>query len=974
VLAVLAISPPTVPQVSAEETAGIYGRVTDGATGTPIANASLVAWYRELGTFSLSPIPVDWKLGDAAVTGSDGRFNLTQVDPTKVETSSGYGWRRRGRISGKSWRVCVVSDDPATPGVDYVPTQIQIFEEDRNVSVQLFPSGSLTIEGEIRFVEAGEPPQIYQFNVADPVTGQAVTLTSGLAEYGPYTDYFLAIGARTVVVPVNTSFTLTLAAVNREVSLSPSGFEPLDHGEARVVQVDPVLAAVNLDTVQRQAANTSRVLVDAEATGYYLAAERQDLVKVTNLIASAIDKSTAASYAAAFVDLREAYLLAAEITRVITDNIVEASRSVIFLVLFFALSAAAMAYIFASRPATKLALTLGFDALFVTLFFVVYPGARYVPLQTFALYAGAALGATLLTAFVVPRVLLSREVSVLSLAKRNLVRRRTRTLLSVASVMVIAMSFVALTSFSTPYGFQVRLSHTLPKHADALLVRKPTRSDAYNPSYTPTTQLIAFTPLSRLTLDWVAGTPGIQAVAPKVENTPLVLGLGEANVGILRSDTTVQPLLGVVGVHPSSEVAFTQLSELVVAGAYLDDGDVDGCLLSTALAAKLEVDVGATLLLDSGGGSTPLTLVGLLDDRRLQSLTDLDRQSFLPKKILLLGFGEESTQTMVTCDAAEVIVVNWASAFDFPFTAFARIGLLPAASTSSSELARQLALEYDFWVWNAVAGSVFFNGLTAYMELKGLAVLVPWAISVLMVMVTVLNAMFERRREIAILSSVGLNPSNILGVFTSEAAMIGVFGGGFGYLLGLGAYPLLATFSAGVIVRQKISAVWSLGSIAVALITVVASSLLASRYSLAITPMLRRRWRSTEQVIRRDAALVFPLPFRIDAERVGSLLRYIGARLDDAIGRYAFDVQGPPIEVTAPTDATANPAVLRSNYYLMGVKPDVAVGNCPFEVRATRERDGGLYALELTCFSLNESWAYATADFVRQSVIAWREG
>ena len=44
-----------------------------------------------------------------------------------------------------------------------------------------------------------------------------------------------------------------------------------------------------------------------------------------------------------------------------------------------ALSAAAMAYIFASRPATKLVLTLGFDALFVALFFTAPVDAAAAP-------------------------------------------------------------------------------------------------------------------------------------------------------------------------------------------------------------------------------------------------------------------------------------------------------------------------------------------------------------------------------------------------------------------------------------------------------------------------------------------------------------------------------------------------------------------------------------------------------------------
>ena len=34
----------------AEDTAGIYGVVSDGITGEPLVNALLVAWYSELGT------------------------------------------------------------------------------------------------------------------------------------------------------------------------------------------------------------------------------------------------------------------------------------------------------------------------------------------------------------------------------------------------------------------------------------------------------------------------------------------------------------------------------------------------------------------------------------------------------------------------------------------------------------------------------------------------------------------------------------------------------------------------------------------------------------------------------------------------------------------------------------------------------------------------------------------------------------
>ena len=103
------------------------------------------------------------------------------------------------------------------------------------------------------------------------------------------------------------------------------------------------------------------------------------------------------------------------------------------------------------------------------------------------------------------------------------------------------------------------------------------------------------------------------------------------------------------------------------------------------------------------------------------------------------------------------------------------------------------------------------------------------------------------------------------------------------------------------------------------------------------------------------------------------LLGHLGTRIEDEVGRYAFDVHGIPIEVKEQTDDPAEPVVLRSNYYLIGAKPDVAIGNCPFEIRAIREPDGDTYTLELTSFSQNEKWAYATADFIRQHIIAWRE-
>ena len=92
------------------------------------------------------------------------------------------------------------------------------------------------------------------------------------------------------------------------------------------------------------------------------------------------------------------------------------------------------------------------------------------------------------------------------------------------------------------------------------------------------------------------------------------------------------------------------------------------------------------------------------------------------------------------------------------------------------------------------------------MEGEGLPLIIPWAIVVLNVVVTMLNSLFERRREINILSSVGLNPAEIASIFVAEASIMGFIAGGLGYLLGLSFYRLMPLLGLTLEVQQKVSA------------------------------------------------------------------------------------------------------------------------------------------------------------------------
>ena len=151
-----------------------------------------------------------------------------------------------------------------------------------------------------------------------------------------------------------------------------------------------------------------------------------------------------------------------------------------------------------------------------------------------------------------------------------------------------------------------------------------------------------------------------------------------------------------------------------------------------------------------------------------------------------------------------------------------------------------LSREYRFWAASGGVAHAAFMG--SQIGGKGLPILVPWAIAMLNVVVTMLNSMYERRKEIDILSSIGLNPGHISGIFIAEATIIGVIGGGLGYLLGLGWYPLMAQFSFAPVVAQKVSIGWCVAALGISVSSVVFGALIAQRRSTELTPSKRKKW------------------------------------------------------------------------------------------------------------------------------------
>jgi hypothetical protein len=163
----------------------------------------------------------------------------------------------------------------------------------------------------------------------------------------------------------------------------------------------------------------------------------------------------------------------------------------------------------------------------------------------------------------------------------------------------------------------------------------------------------------------------------------------------------------------------------------------------------------------------------------------------------------------------------------------------------------------------------------SYLEGKGLPLIVPWVIVVLNVVVTMLNSMYERKKEIHILSSVGLNPAQIGTIFVAEASIIGLTGGGIGYLMGMVLYKGMSLFGVALEVEQKVSAFWSLASIGIAMTAVVMGAVASLRSSTVITPSLQRRWRISGEKEGTFKPWEIMMPVRLLPEQVPNFKEYV---------------------------------------------------------------------------------------------------
>ena len=741
-----------------------------------------------------------------------------------------------------------------------------------NLSLRLLPGALVTLKGIIYSVHASGLGGSFSATIVNPQSGSPLFRgTSNLAQYDVFSRWFLLLDSSHIIAPADLPFKLKVETAlylkeawmkgyRKDITLDidDSG-QPfyLEKGDKIVIDLSARSLRESLGEVRGMFQEVTSLLDDAQNSGFMVFEERDSLAKVEQKIDDEAQRYLSnREYEKTWVALRTAFTNMNIIYLNIHNMRSVSSSSAIYLPSVLSVFAIILAFFLFEEKRRKIILGPVIYAVFLIVFFFIYPGVVIILNEGITLFLASIIMsfiATMAIVFGVPRIWKEREVegevslrsaaaTIFSIGKRQIKRKKIRGFFTILSMALLILAFTSLTSFGAVYGIISEIASKNPFY-DGILVKR----------------LVNVTSVLPLPLDFheSENLPKVlrtKFLAPRIENWPT-----SEPFATLVSPVTGKsvPLYGLLGIDIANESMFTNIDDIIVKGEseYLTGNEV---LISMSLANALGVHENEDVHLYIAGVERlmrNLAVKGLFGDEEYMSLTDIDGQSFGPLRFFSDG-------SLEACNSTEVILMNWRTLVGLQqeakvlmgeeapqFVMLSKIVFQPLEWSELDSIVNMLVLVFDYNMYVSFDGIITHYYLGTYMEAKGaMELIIPLVMVGLNVGTVMLNAVYERRKEIRVLSMLGLNPAHISATFVAEAITIGMVGGSLGYLFGLGFYRVMALFEQGFMVREKLDWWWSAIAFAIALSASVISAIRPAMLAVSMyTPSKVRRLKISEK-------------------------------------------------------------------------------------------------------------------------------
>ena len=464
----------------------------------------------------------------------------------------------------------------------------------------------------------------------------------------------------------------------------------------------------------------------------------------------------------------------------------------------------------------------------------------------------------------------------------NMRRRALRTSLTLATITLLTFTVLSFTSFKPQIQFVGFFKDWTPAYHGVLM------HDIHWWSWEPTH------------FDYLDSHFGNHGTV--VQRTWDVMGFEEDGFIPIRREGREADALGVMGFEPD-ESKVTGIDRALIAGSWFEDQNELSVILSDQIAASLEVSVEQIRAAEAGQVSRPQVFIygrywdvrGIYDSEEYESLHDLNDEPLTPAKERFEQFNMPGMDVMFMMNEMMFFDSDVDIGFEHqpaerlvivPFHQLESMGadLMSVAihfddGADAEKLIKSYLSRASFRLFVGMPnedGELKTYAYTAFgaTSMEGLgALVIPMLIAALIVLNTMMGAVYERFREIGVYSSVGLAPIHISYLFVAEACVYGVLGVVIGYIIGQVSAKGLLLFDMLSGISLNYSSTSAIAGATLVMLVVLASSIYPARVAAKLAvPDVVRRWQLPDP---KDDVWQFPFPFTVNVNAVESLCGYL---------------------------------------------------------------------------------------------------
>ncbi|MEM2643397.1 MAG: FtsX-like permease family protein [Candidatus Bathyarchaeia archaeon] len=883
-------------------------------------------------------------------------------------------------------------DDTSTPGVDYISAykSVLVRDQPQYINFSLFPSASINLTGD-PFFSPEENAFLLEVKDEDGMLGN-LGLTIQV-----YESRFILRDSRFVFVPADINVKIEVS-IFREIGRGPAmriasfiipDGEYLNLKRGEQATLDLKLYRLKSEAYINLPSFIEYVKALADKIGVLSNYERVKISNAEGLLMRARAYIDQGDYVSAQADLYESFLILADTRDSLISMFQNSAFSTIFVTLLIGFSSSALgAIMFRNRFKRFLTSLIIYIILALALYYM-YPGYIFVQDPDYnpmvrMVGKSAVVPVLLVSSFAVGFILInapynygersdrrtlsirSAIIAAFSIATENLKRRKFRTILVTSIILISVAAFISLTSFSHERGF---MSDKIRKKAPSqgiFLFQQSNNSEVY-----------PFGPVESYVLDWLSKNDKIRLMSillknfPQVSPSPYVPPQPLGNI-INPYLSLSYSVLGVIGLKPSLETEIIKINQIIDEGngRFLEDNDLNGILISEEASKSLNVKLGDKIVFCGMN----FTVIGIFNSAKLKEVIDLDGNPVLPKEIFVTSMDGQLIYTPRYVAPENVVILVSETASRLPLKiVVSRVNIQTHKVEDMLPLARALTLTFERVETFVSFGDeiIHFYIGDRFVSYGFTEMLVLLILTSLNIGVTMLNSVYERRREIVTLSTVGLNPSQISAIFVAEALIIAFITGSLGYLLGLTGYYVFFSLSLStLVVKYKVEAAWGVLALFFSIFSSMIGALLPSlKASIIATPSLLRRFMIPREVEEKEECCV-EIPIKIiDSKELLDFIRFIEARLREYSKPSCIEERVDYVKLEGDE---SNPESLRIKFYYKYGSSNVNTRNNLFITKDKR----GTYVINLSIRSLLPAKrinVWQTAAFIRRLTLEYTE-